>query len=108
MRYTVLIPTCRETEGEAEPVSDAEMQAIIDRFWSQFGGATVEGRTEGYWVDGGKLYTDVCVKLMVHTDASRMADLDALVLEIGRQLNQKAMFTEVELSDNVRILRVAD
>lgn len=103
MKFTTLIPTTRNDGSE---VSEGEIQQILGMFWQRFEGATVEGKTEGFWVDGDQLYKDICLKVSVSCDSNRLAEAETLIKEIGKQLGQLAMFFEVQYFDGVRILKI--
>jgi hypothetical protein len=61
----------------------------------------------GHWVDSdGAEFTDVCVKVSIHCDHSRLDEAIRAVRRIGRRLGQRAMYFEVEGYDGVQILRV--
>lgn len=104
MKVTALIPT-RHQDGSK--VSPSERAEIFQRVWQQFGGATVEGKTQGDWIDpqDGKHYRDECWKLVVVTEPARWLEMEQMIVDIGRRLGQKAMYVEVQYFDGVRILR---
>lgn len=103
MVFTVLIPTRRNDGSE---VSDAEMQAILGGLWQRFGGATIDGIVEGHWTDGGEHYQDRSLKVSIACESDRLHEAEEVVLAIGRQLGQLAMYFEVRYFDGVRFLRV--
>lgn len=105
MKFTTLIPTCR---NDGSPVSDAELQAILQGIATRFGGYSIEGSVDGHWIDDrdGKQYADKSLKLSVACDAARLGDAEAEVISIGRRLGQEAMFFEVRYFDGVRFLRI--
>jgi hypothetical protein len=105
--FITLVPT-RRNDGSA--VRKRELDAVLDLFWQRFGGATIERGIEGHWVDmaNGRHYHEQSVRVTVNCPAERLAEAEALVLEIGRQLGQKAMYFDVRYYDGVRILRVPE
>jgi hypothetical protein len=103
VKFTTLIPT-RRNDGSA--VSKTEMTAILQKFWMTFGALTDEGKTNGVWQDGGKVFRDECLKIVVSCDNERLEEAKALVIEVGRQLGQLAMYFEVAYYDGVQILKV--
>ena len=103
MKVTTLIPTKR---NDGTPVSNAEMNEITDEIWSQFGGLTIEGTTRGVWVDGDDVYDDECLKVVIDCDNSRYSEVENLVRKIGKRLDQKAMWLEVQYFDGTRILPI--
>ena len=70
-------------------------------------GTTNEGLVTGYWVEGGTEFRDVCVKVSVECDRSRLDEVVRAVKRIGRKLGQRAMYFEVAGYDGVRNKRVA-
>jgi regulator of RNase E activity RraB len=103
MKATTLIPVRR---NDGSPVPADEIEDIIQRFVSTFGGCTVDGRTKGYWVDNATVYEDECLKVVVVCDAIRRPELEALVRDIGLQLGQLAMYLEIDNSTEVQIMRI--
>jgi hypothetical protein len=103
MKWTTLIPI-RRNDGSRVP--ERELSRIASRIWRQFGGATVEGPVKGHWVDpnDGRHYADECLRITVVCDSERLAEAERLVREIGNQLDQKAMYFEVQYFDGVRFL----
>jgi hypothetical protein len=105
VKFTTLIPV---TRNDGSPVDAVELQAILQRFWLTFGACTVDGRTQGYWVDAGQLYQDECLKIVVACDTGRLPEAEDLVREVGRELGQLAMYFEVDRTSEVRILRIEE
>jgi len=105
MIFITLIPT-RRNDGSA--VSEAEQNAILTDLWNRFGGVTKEGLVEGHWIDtsDGKHYQDQSIKILVACESSRLREAEETVIEIGRQLDQRAMYFEVRYFDGVRFLDV--
>ena|SRR5688572_6512180 len=106
MTFTTFIPT-RRNDGSA--VRKTERQAILRETWQRFGGWTLGAVQEGAWLDprSGATYFDKTQPLMVDCDRNRLNDARDWVLEIGRRLDQKAMYFEVRDYDGVQILEVA-
>ncbi len=102
MKFTTLIPT---TRNDGSPVTTSELKTILDCFWAAFGACTVEGKTDGYWVDGGTPFQDECLKVVVSCENDRLAEAESLVRDVGKQLGQLAMYFEVQYFDGVRIIR---
>lgn len=105
MVFATIIPT---SLNDGSPVSPAELSQITRTLWERFGGATMEGQVEGHWVDEqtGQHYQDTGIKVSVATSRERLGEAIETVKEIGRQLDQKAMFFEVRYYDGVQILRI--
>jgi len=68
---------------------------------------TNEGYVTGHWIDDdGMEFTDVCVKIAVECERSRLPEGVRAVKRIGRKLGQRAMYFEVAGYDGVQILRI--
>ena len=75
--------------------------------WRPFAGMTNEGFVTGHWVDAdGTEFTDVCVKVSIECDRSRLHEAVRAVRRVGRTLGQRAMYFEVSGYDGVQILRI--
>lgn len=105
MKFITLIPTER---NDGSVVSSVEMQAILQRFWQEFGGSTVDGPVDGHWIDRGTVYQDQCWRVTVSCDNDKLDQARQLVMEIGRQLGQLAMYFEVQYYDGIQILKIEE
>src|SRR5258708_33170645 len=105
MTFTTIIPKKR---NDGKPIRPREGDAILNSLTDQFGGVSMEGEIQGRWVDeeSGQTYKDVGTKVTVACERERLAEAEAAVKQIGRQLGQKAMYCEVRYFDGVRILKV--
>jgi hypothetical protein len=105
MTFTTFIPTAR---NDGRRVSRRELRAILRRLQRQFGGYTMSGEEEGEWTDesSGQVYADHTIRVTVACDRGRMREAMDAVLEIGRQLGQKAMWFDVHGADGADILVV--
>ena len=102
MKVTTLIPLRRNDKTK---VSKAEKYDILNRIWDTFGGYTIEGKTKGAWEDGDEKFEDKCLKVVIDCDNSRLGEVEELIVSIGKQLGQRAMWVEVQYFDGVRIIR---
>jgi hypothetical protein len=103
VKFTTLIPT---TRNDGSPVKPSVRARLIDSLWRPFGGMTNEGLVTGYWIDeDGTEFQDVCVKVSIECDRSRLPEAIKAVRQIGRKLGQRAMYFEVAGYDGVQILR---
>lgn len=106
MKWVTLIPKRR---NNGEEVTVDELNEIIKMVYRRFGGATVENLSdaEGHWIDDvdGEYHHDPSWKLTVACDRERLAEAERTVREIGKMLEQKAMYFEVRYFDGVRLLR---
>jgi hypothetical protein len=85
------------------------LQAILNETARRFGGFTLGALQKGAWLDpqSGKTHFDNTHPLVVNCDRSQLESARQWVLEIGRRLDQKAMYFEVRDYDGVQILNVA-
>jgi hypothetical protein len=103
VKFTTLIPT---TWNDGTPVKPSRLANLINRLWRPFGAMTDEGLVTGRWTDNGTIFSDVCVKVSIDCDRSRLQEAIRAVRRIGRKLRQRAMFFEVSGYDGVQILRI--
>jgi hypothetical protein len=104
MRFTTLIPT---THNDGTPVKPSVLQRRIEGLWRPFGGVAEEGAVTGHWMDDdGREFSDVCLKVSIECDRSRLPEAIRAVKRIGRRLQQRAMYFEVAGYDGVQLLRL--
>jgi hypothetical protein len=104
MKFTTLIPTSWPDGTEVEP---SLLERLKDSLWRPFRGGTDEGWVTGYWIDDdGTEFTDLCIKVSIECDRSRLQEAINLVRRVGRKLRQRAMYFEVAGYDGVQILRI--
>jgi hypothetical protein len=104
MKFTTLIPT---TRNDGTPVPPSVMQRLTDALWRPFRGVTREGLVSGHWIDeDGAEFADVCLKVSIDCDRSRLEEAVKAVKRLGRKLGQRAMYFEVAGYDGVQILRI--
>ena len=103
MKFTTLIPT---TWNDGTPINSAVLERVLDALWRPFRAMTKDGYVTGHWIDeDGTEFTDLCVKLSIDCDRTRLQEAMRAVRRVGRQLNQRAMYFEVAGYDGVQILR---
>jgi hypothetical protein len=104
MKFTTLIPT---TRNDGTPLMPSKMDQIVTALWRPFRGMTNEGYVTGHWIDDdGTEFTDVCLKVSIECDRSRLFKALKAVKRTGRRLRQRAMYFEVAGYDGVQILRL--
>jgi hypothetical protein len=104
MKFTTLIPT---TRNDGTAVKLAVLERLIDSLWRPFRGMTDERWVTGHWIDDdGTEFTDVCIKVSIECDRSRLEEAIRGVRRVGRKLGQRAMYFEVSGYDGVQILRI--
>lgn len=105
MQFVTYLPT-HYNDGSVVPA--LEMQAIVAGLFQRFGGATVSGPVQGHWVDPatGQAYSDESLRIEIATDRERLVEVQTVVVEIGKRLQQEAMCLEVRYYDGVQILRI--
>ena len=104
MKFTTLIPS-RRNDGATIPPS--LLHRLTDALWRPFRGVTKDGYVTGQWIDDdGVEFTDVCLKVSIECDRSRLPEAIKAVTRLGRKLGQRAMYFEVAGYDGVQILRI--
>ena len=104
MKFTTLIPTRRNDGTEVTP---SALHRVVDSLWRPFRGVSKEGLVTGHWIDeDGSEFTDVCLKVSIECDRSRLLEAIKAVRRVGRRLGQRAMYFEVAGYDGVQILRI--
>jgi hypothetical protein len=104
MKFTTLIPTIR---NDGTPVKPSVLERILESLWRPFRGITQEGYVTGHWIDDdGSEFTDICLKVSIECDRSRLLEAIKAVRRVGRRLGQRAMYFEVAGYDGVQILRI--
>jgi hypothetical protein len=87
------IPTHR---NDGAKISAAARRDILRQVRDAFGGYTLEGPFQGAWVaDDGKVYEETSYRLEVIIEPGQLQVARALVISIGKQLGQRAMYFEV-------------
>jgi hypothetical protein len=104
MKFTTLVPTTRNDGTDIEP---SVLNRVLDALWRPFRGMTREEFVTGHWIDDdGTEFMDVCVKVSIECDRSRLQEAIRAVRRAGRKLGQRAMYFEVAGYDGVQILRI--
>jgi hypothetical protein len=87
------IPTHR---NDGAMISAAARREILRQVRDVFGGYTLEGPFQGAWVaDDGKVYEETSYRLEVIIEPGQLQVARELVIGIGKQLGQRAMYFEV-------------
>lgn len=87
------IPTHR---NDGSKVSQRERRAFLTQVRDAFGGYSLEGPFQGAWVgDDGRVYEETSYRLEVLVPAERLGEARALLMGLGRQLGQRAIYFEV-------------
>lgn len=93
MIVSTRIPTHR---NDGVKISAAARREILRRVRGAFGGYTLEGPFQGAWVaDDGKVYEETSYRLEVIIEPGQFPVARELVIGIGKQLGQRAMYFEV-------------
>ncbi|MCI0640282.1 MAG: hypothetical protein L0Y72_12550 [Gemmataceae bacterium] len=104
MKFTTLIPT---TRNDGTPIKPSYLQRLVYALWRPFRGMMEDGFVTGHWIDeNGQEFTDVCLKLHIECERSRLFEAITAVRRLGRKLRQRAMYFEVAGYDGVQILRI--
>jgi hypothetical protein len=87
------IPTHR---NDGTQISVAARRDILRQVRDAFGGYTLEGPFQGAWVaDDGTVYEETSYRLEVLIEPGQLQMARELVIGIGKQLGQRAMYFEV-------------
>lgn len=87
------IPTHR---NDGAQISAAVRRDILRQVRDTFGGYTLEGPFQGAWVaDDGTVYEATSYRLEVIIEPGQLQVARELVIGIGKQLGQRAMYFEV-------------
>ena len=106
MIFITRIPTHR---NDRMPIQPDELEAIKRQVWEAFGGLSLDGPGQGVWLaDDGTVYDETSYMLQVYCDRDRYQEARDLVIRIGRQLGQRAMYFEVRYFDGVEIIDIPD
>jgi hypothetical protein len=89
--------------NDGRDVPDEIFKEFEDQLIEIAGGYTLEGIVEGGWKDGDTVYRDRSKKYSIVTESTE--DIKDLVLQVGKQLEQKAMYLEI-ISSQVEILEI--
>jgi hypothetical protein len=104
VKCILLIPLAR---NDGSPVGQRELRDILNRLLTEFGGYTVAGEVQGGWRSpSGQIYQERNTQVWVVLEGHQLPALRQLVRDIGRQLDQEAMYLEVA-QGNVEILTVS-
>jgi hypothetical protein len=87
------IPTHR---NDSSKINARERREILRQVRDAFGGYSLEGPFEGVWVaDDGKVYEETSYRLEVIVEPGQLQVAGELIIAIGKQLDQQAMYFEV-------------
>lgn len=105
MKFTTLIPLRFNDGGE---VPQEHLNRIIDELTVQFGGCSDEGVTKGQWLDpkDSRVYRDESRRITVVCDNQQLWEARQVVIKIGNELGQRAMYFEVRDYDGAQILEI--
>jgi hypothetical protein len=77
--------------------SDEAWQEAVAVLVDRFGGATLAGEQEGWWVDrDGRLRREPVRPVVVSFDRHRLGEFRDLVREVGRRLGQDQMYVRLD------------
>ena len=77
-------------------ISVTERRDLLRLVRDSFGGYSLEGPFQGSWVaDDGKVYEETSYRLEMIIEPGQLQEARELVIQIGRQLGQRAMYFEV-------------
>jgi hypothetical protein len=87
------IPTHR---NDGSRIAVKERRDVLRQVRESFGGYSLEGPFRGAWVgDDGTVYEETSYRLEVIVEPERLPEARELVIQIGKRLDQLAMYFEV-------------
>ena len=87
------IPTHRNDGSE---ISARQRREILRQVRDAFGGDSLEGPFQGAWVaDHGNVYEETSYRLEVIIESGQLQVARELMIRVGKQLGQRAMYFEV-------------
>jgi hypothetical protein len=87
------IPTHR---NDGSKVSPRERRAILTLVRDIFGGYSLEGPFQRAWIaEDGQVYEETSYRLEILLPPERLSEARELVIRIGKQLGQRAIYFEV-------------
>jgi hypothetical protein len=99
MLVVTRIPTRR---NDGSKISRRERRALLIVIRDTFGGYSLEGPFEGSWVaDDGRVYEETSYRLEVLVPAQRVSEARELLMRLGKQLGQRAIYFEVRDSGEI-------
>jgi hypothetical protein len=82
--------------NDGSTISARERREILRQVRDAFGGYSLEGPFQGAWVaDDGNVYEETSYRLEVIIEPGQLQVARELVIRIGKQLGQRAMYFEV-------------
>jgi hypothetical protein len=104
MKWLTRIPT---HDNDGKRFAKSVLKAITDVVRDKFGGYSLDGPGLGAWTDDeGMVYEEHSYVLTVLCDRALYTEAREAVIEIGRRLDQKAMYFEVRDVDGVEIISI--
>lgn len=92
-------------DNAGRKIRRAVLRGLLEQVRNAFGGYSLDGPGLGAWTDArGRLYEEDSYVLTVICDRSRYLEARELVISIGRELGQLAMYFEVRDVDGVEII----
>lgn len=87
------LPTHR---NDGSKISATERRELLRQVRDSFGGYSLEDPFQGSWVaDDGKVYEGTSYRLEMIIEPGQIQEARKLVIRIGRQLGQRAIYFEV-------------
>lgn len=91
--------------NDGSPVAREVTQVILDLMMERFDGFTTDATSIGGWQnDIGDKFVEPAFTLTVIGENQRYGDARQTVIEIGKMLDQEAMYFEVEHFDGIEII----
>ena len=104
MKWITRLPT---HDNHGKRFSKSILKSVTDKVRDKFGGYSLDGPGFGAWTDDeGVVYEEHSYVLTVLCDRTLYFEARAIVIEVGKRLNQKAMYFEVRDVDGVEIISI--
>ena len=93
IKTVILVP---EMDNDQQPFSAQDWQWLLEEATQRFGGLTLEGQAQGWWLDEGHLYQDATRRYTIALESWRQVpDWMALVETIRERFRQIAVYGEI-------------
>jgi hypothetical protein len=104
MLIITLIPT-NYNDGQRIPIQ--VFRRFEDKLIEIAGAFSIDGITAGGWMDNNELYRDRSRKYMIAVaNNKKLKEIRQAVIEIGRELGQKAMYFEIKRDAEIEIITI--
>jgi hypothetical protein len=104
IQIITLIPT-NYNDGQRIPAK--VFRKFEDKLLEIAGGFSIDGIMAGGWMDNNELYRDRSRKYIIAVaNNKKLKEIRQAVIEIGRELGQKAMYFEIKRDAEIKIINI--